>query len=180
MTKRGPWTVEATAEKFHNAFMTVKEDEVIQPDGKPGSYATVAMKPGVSVLPMAADGTVYLTRQFRYAVARESLEVASGSLEEGEDPHAGAQREVREELGIEADEWVSLGHMDMDTSIVHNEVHLFLARGVTFTETEREGTETIKTMKLPLAEAVQKVMDSEITHGPSCVLLLKAAHYLKL
>ena len=178
--KHGPWTIESSQEKFRNAFIRVRQDEVVQPDGRPGQYATVTMPAGVVVLPVEDDGRVYLVRQFRYAVGRESLEVASGGLNPGEDPLRAAQRELREELGIEAADWASLGQMDLDTSIVQSPAHLFLARHLTFTEPEREGTEAMRPVTLLLAEAALQVMNSQITHGPSCVIILKAERWLKL
>ncbi len=87
--------------------------------------------------------------------------------------------EAREELGIEAEEWLDLGMVDLDTSIVRCPVRLFLARRLTFTETEREGSETIKSVKLPLERAAQMVMESAITHGPSCAVILKARYILE-
>src|SRR3954453_15236341 len=74
--KHGPWTIEDTVEKYRNSFIAVQEDRVIQPDGQPGRYSTVTIKPGVAVLPVDEDGDVYLVRQFRYALGRESVEVA--------------------------------------------------------------------------------------------------------
>jgi hypothetical protein len=53
-------------------------------------------------------------------------------------------------------------------------MYLFVAKQLTFVEAEQEGTETIETLRLPLDEAVQMVMDNKITHAPSCVLILKA------
>jgi 8-oxo-dGTP pyrophosphatase MutT (NUDIX family) len=143
-----------------------------------GMYATVKMKPGVAILPIDSDRVVYLTRQFRYALGKESIEVVCGALEEDEPPLEGAQREVQEELGIKAEEWIDLGLFDLDTSIVHCPVYLFLTKQLTFTQAHQEGTETIETLRMPLDRAVQMVMDNEITHAPSCVLILKAGNAL--
>jgi 8-oxo-dGTP pyrophosphatase MutT (NUDIX family) len=85
-----------------------------------------------------------------------------------------AKREAKEELGIVAEEWIPLGQMEIDTSMVNCPVHLFVAKGLTFTETERESTENIHRKKMPLDEAIRLVLDSQITHSPSCILLLKA------
>jgi 8-oxo-dGTP pyrophosphatase MutT (NUDIX family) len=176
--KHGPWTIKETTEKYRDEFITVYADSVIRPDGEPGTYATVHLKPGVSVLPIDTDGTIYLTRQFRYGAGAESIEAVSGGIDDG-DASRSALKELREELGIEAAELISLGQMDMDTSIVRSPVSLFLARGLKFTEAEQEGTECIEPLKTTLDEAVGMVLRSEITHSPSCVLLLKASRYLE-
>jgi ADP-ribose pyrophosphatase len=175
--KRGPWTIKETSSKYKNDFIEVSEDQVIQPDGKPGSYATVAMKSGVCVLPIEDDGTVYLTKQFRYALGAESLEVVSGAIDEGESPAAAARRELREELGIEANELLDMGRLQLDTSIIKAPVQLYLARGLGFVKPEQEGTETIKLIRMKFDEVMNAVRDSVIVHGPSCVLILKAASY---
>ncbi|MBA3440121.1 MAG: NUDIX hydrolase [Pyrinomonadaceae bacterium] len=174
----GPWVIKGTARVYQSPWIEVREDQVIRPDGKAGTFATVRMKPGVSVLALDADESVYLTSEFRYAIERESIEVVSGAIEEDENPLDAAKRELREELGCEAEEWVELGVVDPFTSIVNSPANLFLARRLNFTATERESTEIIETIKVKLLEAVQMVMDSRITHGPSCVLILKINHYL--
>src|SRR3954451_23704603 len=164
----GPWPIEATAEKHRDPFITVRVDRVTRPDGEPGEYSTVAMKPGVAVLPIDGEGNVVITRQFRYAVGRESVEVACGGVDEGETPLEAARREAREELGVEASDWTGLGYLDLDTSIVNCRVDLFIARGLKTVATDREGTETIEELKVPFEEAVRMVMDGRISHGPSC------------
>ena len=75
-----------------------------------------------------------MTKEFRYAVGQMSLEVVSGGVEEGEEPLAAARRELKEELGIEADEWVELGRVDPFTSMVLSPARLFLARKLHFGE----------------------------------------------
>jgi hypothetical protein len=62
----------------------------------------------------------------------------------------------------------------MDTSIVRCPVQLFLARGLSATESAREGTESMETVIIPFEEAIRQVLGGGITHSPSCVLLLKA------
>lgn len=177
--KRGPWTIKESSLRFKNDFIKVNEDQVLQPDGQPGSYATVTLPAGVCVLPIADDDTVYLTKQFRYALGADSLEAASGALDEGEHPETAARRELREELGIEAGELLDLGQMQIDTSIIKAPVNLYLARRLTFVAPQREGSETIQTVRRQFDEAVEQVMAGEIAHGPSCVLILKAARRLR-
>ena len=115
-----------------------------------------------------------LTRQFRYILGRESVEVACGGVEDGEDPREAARREVVEELGFVAEEWTDLGRIDLDTSTVRCPVSLFLARGLSRTGARREGTEVMANLEVPFVEAVRMVEDGRITHAPSCILILKA------
>ncbi|HEX6184100.1 MAG TPA: NUDIX hydrolase [Pyrinomonadaceae bacterium] len=172
--EKGPWTVKETAEVYRTPWVDVVEDKVIRPDGTHGIYTTMRLKPGVSVLALDGEGFVHLTSEYRYAVERESVEVVSGGVEEGETPLDAAQRELREELGITAREWTDLGSIDPLTSMLLSPTQLFLARGLTHAAHEREGTEVIRALRAPLSEAVRMVMDGEITHAPSCVLILKA------
>lgn len=176
--QHGPWLIQESHPVYRNPFIEVVEDRVTRPDGQPGIYGTVTMKPGVAVLPVDEEGVAYLTREFRYAIGRESLEVAGGGIDAGESPREAARREAREELGVEASEWSELGCIDPFTAVVHSPAHLYLARGLTFTSTEHDGTEAIEAVRVPFNEAVRLVMDGTITHGPSCVLILKAARFL--
>src|SRR5919107_5030390 len=152
--KRGEWTVLDSTVHYRNPWITVREDRVIQPDGKEGAFGVVEMMPGVSVLPVDDDGTVYLVRVYRYTIDRHSLEALAGGIEEGEDPVEAARRELREEAGIDAAELIDLGVVDQLTEVVVSPDHLFLARGLSFTQADQEETEDIERIAVPLAQAV--------------------------
>jgi 8-oxo-dGTP pyrophosphatase MutT (NUDIX family) len=171
--KNGPWTIKDSESVFKNEFLELINDKVIQPDGKDGEYAIVKMKPGVCVLAIDDEDNIYLTRQFRYALGAESLEVIAGGSERG-DALENAKRETKEEMGIEAKEWIELGTAETDTSIVSCQAHFFVARKLKFGKPEREGTEAMKPVKIKFAEAVDKVLNGEIRHALSCLLILKA------
>jgi len=172
--RKGPWTVLGSEPKYRDDFIEVVQDRVLRPDGTPGTYATVMMKPGAAVLVVDRGDTAVLTRQFRYILGRESVEVACGAVEAGEAPLEAARREVEEELGYMADDWTDLGQIDLDTSSVRCPVALFLARGLSRTRARREGSEVMANLEVPFDEAVRMVEDGRITHAPSCVLILKA------
>jgi len=173
-SRRGPWLIRSTSKIFENAFFAVFEDDVEKPNGEEGKYATVRFNQGVAVLPIDSDGNVYLTRQFRYAIGREDLEVVAGSID-GEGALDAAKRETKEELGIEADKWIDAGIVHSLTSITQCTSRQFIARGLTFGEAENEGTEDIERVKLKLSDAVEMVCCGEITDGDTCLLIAKAA-----
>jgi len=175
MRVHGPWQIAETNKRFTSEFFEVFEDRITRPDGKPGTYATITVKPGVAVIAIDAEGRANLTRQFRYAIGRNSIEVVCGGCDPGEEPIDAAKRELREELGITAETWTDAGMVDPDTSIVRNPTRLFIARDLQKTTVDRDATEEIEPMITPLDEALRMVMDGVITHAASCVLILKAA-----
>lgn len=182
MKQHGPWKITRSEVKYKNPWIEVREDAVIRPDGKPGIYGVVKFSKGtgVSVLAIDGDGFVYLTREFKYASGKEHLEVVSGGLFPEEAPLEAAKRELSEELGINATQWTEVGSVEPFTAIFEHEMHLFIAQNLSFAEHKREGTElTMQMVKMKFEEAVEKVMQNQITHGPSCVLILKAARLLK-
>lgn len=69
---------------------------------------------------------VYLTRQFRYAIGKESIEVVCGGIDdEGDEPLEVAKKELKEEAGIEADDWKFLGRVEMDSASVKYPLYLY-------------------------------------------------------
>ncbi len=178
MQQRGPWKVIESTQVYQDPWLSVRKDDVIRPDGKHGTHSVVTIKPGVSVLAIDDDMNVYLTSEFHYAVDRVTLETVSGGIEPNEDALETAKRELREEIGVVADAWTDLGTCDPFTASLLSPTKLFLAQGLTFVDDQPEGTEVIDTVTMPLDEAIQCVMQSKITHAPSCTLILKAARVL--
>ncbi len=177
--KHGPWTVESSERLYADEFAQVWVDEVSRPGVEPSRRVTMRMKPGVAVLALDGEGFVHLVETFRYAVGKSSVEVVQGGAEGDEEPLRAARRELKEELGIEAESWVDLGLVDAITSQVYSPARLFLARGLTYGEPETESTESLKPLKVKFEEAVRMVLDGEITQGLSCVLILKARLFLE-
>jgi ADP-ribose pyrophosphatase len=139
----------------------------------------VTLGSGVSVLALDDEKRVYLTDEFHYAVGRRTLEVVSGGCDPGEEPLDAARRELEEELGIVARDWIELGSFDPFTTMLCAPAKLFLARNLTFGASRQEGTENIRCVTVSFDEAIAMVMDGRITHGPSCVVILKAARLLE-
>mgnify|MGYP001618148539 FL=1 len=84
MKQHGPWKIKKSATKYKNPWLEVIEDQVIRPDGKPGIYGVVKMKPGVSVLALDEHEIAYLISEFHYTLGKESVEVVSGAMDKGE------------------------------------------------------------------------------------------------
>ncbi len=178
--KKGPWTVTGSRTVYKNPWIKVREDKVIRPDGKNGIFGVVEMKHGTSVLPLDNNGNVYLTKEYHYAAERETIEVVSGGIDKNENKEDATKRELKEELGITASELIYLGKVLPLTSMVKITNHLFLAKGLGFSDAEPEGTEIIKVIKIPMKEAIELIIDGTICDGTTVALILKAKNYLGL
>jgi 8-oxo-dGDP phosphatase len=179
-----PWQRQSGRVIYDNGRLRVYEDEVIQPDGEPGSYVYLDLPwPVVAVVPLDADGNVHLVRQWRYPWRRNSWEIPAGHGEPEEAPLDGARRELAEEVGLSAGIWEPLG-TGYSSATVNARYHLFLARDLSPVEPgrhTRDGAEQdLITRPIALAEAVKAAMDGRIEHSMSVVGLLRAARRLGL
>src|SRR3989338_10662642 len=104
--KKGPWTAIDSKIIYKNPWIVVREDIVIRPDNKKGVFGVVKMKAGVSILPLDGENNVYLTQEYHYAVERITIEAISGGIDDKEHKLDTAKRELKEETGILADEWI--------------------------------------------------------------------------
>lgn len=174
MIPHGPWKIKHSRDVYADPFIGVRLDDVVRPDGDDGQHVVVSMKPGVCVLAMDSASNVYLTSEFHYGVGRICLEAVSGGIEPGEDPDRTARRELEEEMGLVAGQWEYVTTVDPFTTIVVSPTRLYIASGLVAAPKNPEGTELIETVVMSLNEAIELVNKGEITHAPTCVLLLHA------
>ena len=174
-----PYRVTSTRSIYSNSWISVREDQVVKPDGSNGLFGIVEMKSGSTVLALDAELNALLVREYKYAIDRTSLELVSGGIDGAETPLDAAKRELLEETGATSDFWTSLGKLDPFSSVINSPNYMFLARGVVFPKVHvARPDEPIQLFITPFSTALQMVMDAEITHGASCVTILKAAQIL--
>ena len=177
-TKNGPWTVISTKGIYKNPWINVREDKVIRPDGNDGIFGVVDLKNGITVLPIDNDGNVFLVEQYRYVMKKKTIEAISGGIEDNENPLSAAKRELKEEAGIEAKEWINLGIINPLTTVVSSQNYLFLAKDLTFSEANPDGTEKIKPIKVSLKQAINWVMEGKIDSSVTTTIIFKATTLL--
>ena len=177
----GPYTILHSRPIYENPWIKVREDRVSHRGEVESVFGVVTMKPGVTVLPLEENGDVYLVREFKYALGDYSLEAISGGLESGETPDHAGIRELAEECGLAAAEWVDMGLVNPFTTIIHAANYLFLARGLSQDRRLREPEpgEDLEVVKMPFEDALYAVLRGQITHGASCALILKTKLFLE-
>lgn len=111
-----------------NKFLTVENHTVQLPDGQIiPDWAWIIIPSAAIVLPITEDGRFLCFKQVKYAVQGTALAPVGGMLEPEEAPLDAAKRELLEEMGCEAGEWVSLGSHILDPNRGIATMHLFLA-----------------------------------------------------
>jgi 8-oxo-dGTP pyrophosphatase MutT (NUDIX family) len=171
------WRTHESTVVYENAWIRVREDDVDRPDGSRGIYGVMEVRnPAVFVVPLTDDDEVVMVELFRYTTGASSLEVPAGGSD-GEDPLAAARRELREETGLEADEWLPAGTMFALNGVCHAPEHVFVARGLRPADggvaQAEEGITAVR--QVPWPQVLDLVRDGTITDGETVAALMYAA-----
>ena len=168
----------SSEEIFDGVAIHLFRDEILLPNGNKGVREVIRHPGAVCVIPVTEDGEVIFVNQFRYAFNKVTLEVPAGKLEKGEDPLEAAMRELSEETGLSARNVVYLGELYTTPALIDEVIHMYLATDLVEGEQHLDEDEFINTLKMPLSEAVEKVMNGEIKDAKTQTILLKAEKYL--
>ncbi len=177
----GPWTRNSVATVYANPWIQVEHHRVVDPAGRDGVYGVVRfLHRALGCVPLHADGTVTLVGQHRYPLDVWSWEIPEGGGSLVADPLDEMRRELAEETGLTASDWIPLGHMHPSNSVSDETATLWLARGLEPGTATPESTEgDMRSMRLPFAQAVEMALDGRLTDAITVVALLRARHYLE-
>jgi len=136
----------------------------------------VVHHPGSAViLPLFADGTIALVRQYRHPAVKYLLELPAGTLEDQERPEEGAARELEEELGLVAGRMEKLCEFFVSPGFCEEKMWLYLATELTETSQRLEDDELIEVVCLPISRALQMITEGEIEDAKTIIGLMLAA-----
>jgi 8-oxo-dGTP pyrophosphatase MutT (NUDIX family) len=177
----GRWQAVGTRHIYENRWVTLREDQVIRPDGSRGIYSVLSFPElALGIVPVTPKGDTVLVGQHRYTLGTWSWEIPEG----GGNPMCPlveeAGRELREETGLVASRWTDLGPVEPSNSATDQRGRAFLAEDLTETELQPDPTEFLVLWRLPLKEALAMALDGRISDALSVVGLTRAAHRLGL
>jgi ADP-ribose pyrophosphatase len=161
-------------------MLTVKRDQVRLPNGNQAQREYIVHPGAVLVVPVLQNGNIILERQFRYPLNQVFIELPAGKIDAGEDTLITGQRELLEETGYSAAEWISLGHQHPCIGYANEVIYMYIARGLTAGAHQLDADEHLEVFDLPLAKCIQMVQTGEITDGKTIIALFLAEKYLTL
>lgn len=164
---------------YQGSFIQVRKDSVRLPDGAVSSREYIVHPGAVAVLAVLDNGNLVMERQFRYAPQREFIELPAGKIDHGEDILLTAQRELLEETGYVAGEWLHLTTTWPCIGYADERIEYFLARDLTYQGHKRDDGEFLEVFELSLAEAIEWVRLGKINDSKTIVGLFWLEKYLK-
>ena len=173
-------TTLTSTEIYDGQVVHLFKDSVSLPNGKPATREVIRHVGAVGIVPMTDDGKVTVERQFRYPLNQVITEIPAGKLDsKSENRLAAAKRELEEETGLLADEWICLGDYVPAAAFCDERITLYLAKGLHEGTRNLDEDEFLNIMEVDLEELVQDIMDGKITDGKTQVALLKVYHMYK-
>ncbi len=164
---------------FEGILIDVSHMQVTLPNGKTAAREIVHHKGAAAVVPVDADGNVYLVRQHRVVMDLMTLEIPAGKLDRIDEPtYDCAVRELEEETGLRAEKMAFLTDVATTPGFCTEHIGLYLATGLTQHEDHPDADEFLHVVKMPLEEAVARVMSGELRDAKTALGLLMAWHKL--
>jgi len=160
---------------FKGLLIDVSHMQVLLPNGQTAAREIVHHKGAAAVIPVDADGNVYMVRQHRVVMDLMTLEIPAGKLDFiGEPTYDAAVRELEEETGLRAEKMEFLTDVATTPGFCTEHIGLYLATGLSQHEDHPDEDEFLHVVKMPLKEAVSRVMSGELRDAKTALGLLMA------
>lgn len=160
---------------FRGALIDVSHMQVRLPNGRTALREIVHHKGAAAVVPVDEEEYVYLVRQHRVVNDMLTWEIPAGKLDTAdEDPLHCAVRELREETGLKAEHMEKLSQIVTTPGFCTEKIGLYLATGLSQHEDHPDEDEFLRVARIPLKEAVQRVMSGEFQDAKTALGLLMA------
>lgn len=164
--------------KYRGHVFDVAKVHVHLPDGRERDYDLVEHGDSVTILPVDDDGNLYFVSQYRLGSGRTLLELPAGVLDPGESPLTSAQRELREEIGKDARQFIKLGGFYLAPGYSDEYMTVFLATDLYDAPLAGDEDEFINLESLSIKETYQKARAGDIHDGKTLAALILASSYL--
>jgi 8-oxo-dGTP pyrophosphatase MutT (NUDIX family) len=176
------WRIKSARTIYNNRWINVREYETVAPTGADAQYGLVHMHNlALGVLPIDEEGNTILIGQERFPFGRYSWELPEGGGNTEIPPLESAKRELSEEAGLRAANWLPLlEDVQMSNSVTDERAHAFLAWGLSPDQSfAKDSSEELSVRRVSFAEALKMATSGEIADAFTLVMLFKADHLLR-
>lgn len=160
-------------EIYKGRVIRVTLDTVLLENGEEATRDVVHHFGGAAVAAIDSDDSLIMVRQYRHPLQCEMLELPAGKLEQGEDPFAAAKRELSEEAGVIASDYVDLGYIIPTCGFCNEKIYIYGAKNLTSTAIHLDEDEFVSVIKIPFEQAVDMCVTSQITDSKTLAAILK-------
>ena len=167
------------SELYKGRIFSFVTEDVTLPNDSRTEMAFVQHPGSTAVVPLLDDNTVIMEIQYRHPVRDYLFEIPAGTMDPGESPLACARRELEEETGYVADEFIELGNVYILPAYSDEKIHVYLARGLTPSRQNLDQDEIIKVVMHPLDQALEMIKAGRVTDALTILSLQWAWLYLK-
>jgi len=164
---------------YEGRSVSLRVDKILTPGGRETTREVVEHRDCVAIVPVDADDNVLLVSQFRHPVEKELLEIPAGGVDTGEEPADTVRREMQEETGYLPEKVERLGGFYSSPGFCTEYLHLYLATDLTPSQLYAEDTESIRLVRVPIAEIPGLITSGSICDAKSIAGLLTFLEYRK-
>jgi len=165
---------------YQGRVIRVTVDRVMLPNGKQAALEVVHHPGGAAIVALNDLQQVCLLHQYRYVAGGWIWELPAGKLEPAEPPEVTARRELVEEAGVDATDWVSLGSLLSSPGVFSEVIHLYLARRLSAARSQLEDSEVLEVHWVSFRQACDMALSGELRDAKTAIGVLRAAHRLGL
>ncbi|MFH1286922.1 MAG: NUDIX hydrolase [Candidatus Magasanikbacteria bacterium] len=175
---KNKWKILSRETVFENKWRLVEKFVVQTPAGLTEDFFLTNTGDVSVVFPVTKDNKVIINKQYHFYFKKRRIEICAGFIEQGNSLET-AKKELLEETGYEAEEYIYLGAVDKERWQL-GVAHYYLALGAKkVAEQSLEGTEDIEIELVDIDDFVSMMRNNEIENGISLVGCYKALDYLK-
>jgi len=157
-------------EIYRGRRLTVEKKVFTLPNGETKERVIVHPGGAVAILPVEGEDC-YLIRQYRFAVGDYIYEAPAGTIDEGEEPHETAYRELIEETGMKAETFVPKGWIYPSPGYTDERIWLYLAEGLSpCSDYGMDDDEVIEVVRVPVRELQAMIADGRIVDAKTICL----------
>ncbi len=163
---------------YKGKILNLRKDLVMLPNGNKSVREVIEHRGGVCILALDDENNCYFVEQYRYPFEKVILEAPAGKIDADEIPLNCAKRELKEETGLIAEKFISLGCIYPSTGYTDEIIYLYLAKNLTQEDMSPDEDEFLNVIKIPFTHVIDMITNNKICDAKTVAAVLKAKQLL--